>query len=73
MNFLKYHLHFTVIKTRDDKETVNDDEYENDFIILMSLITPNHYIGRKNDKIMLKWRKLKTQTNHLEKCLVNKW
>ena len=42
-----YDLYYTVIKCRDEKETV-DNQYENDFITLIDFKTPNHYNGIKN-------------------------
>ena len=36
------------------EEIVNDDEYENDYIIFVDFITPNHYIGIKNDDVILR-------------------
>ena len=52
MNINCYDLYYTVIKNRDDKEIV-DDKNENDFINFIDLF-PNHYIGRKNDNVMLR-------------------
>ena len=46
MNINYYGLYYTVIKTRDAKEIV-DNQYENDFFNFNDII-PNHYIGRKN-------------------------
>ena len=53
MNFNYQDLYHTVIKNRDEKEIVND-QYENDYINFDDIITPNHYIGRKNNKGMLR-------------------
>ena len=51
-----YDLYYTVIKTR--KENINiDDQYENDendYINFNDFITPNHYIGIKNNNEILK-------------------
>ena len=47
MNFKYYDLYYTVIKNREDKEIV-DNQYENDFINLNDVITPNHYVGIKD-------------------------
>ena len=44
MNIIYYDLYFTVIKTRDDKEIVNN---VNDYINFNDIITPNHYVGIK--------------------------
>ena len=40
-----YDLYYTVIKTRNEKQKVNDEfqNYENDFISLNDVIIPNHY------------------------------
>ena len=54
MNKNYYDLYFTVMKNKDDKEIVNYDDYENDYINFKDFITPNLYIGRKNDNVMLK-------------------
>ena len=47
MNINYYDLYYTVIKNRKEKEIVNDDEYENDYISLNDVIIPNHYVGIK--------------------------
>ena len=52
MNINYYDLYYTVIKTRDDKEIV-DDKYENDYFNFNDIV-PNHYIGRKNDDVKLR-------------------
>ena len=51
MNINYYGLYYTVIKTRDDNEIVNNNE--NDYINFNDFITPNHYIGIKknNEKL----------------------
>ena len=49
MNINFYDLNYSVIKNRDEKE-IEDKEYENDFINFNDFITPNYYIGIKNDK-----------------------
>ena len=46
-----YDLYYTIIKSRDEKESVNDNEI--DYIFFNDFITPNHYIGIKNDNVML--------------------
>ena len=46
MNIKYYDLYYTVIKNRDEKEIV-DNQYENDYISLNDVITPNHYVGIK--------------------------
>ena len=54
MNINYYDLYYTVIKNRDDKEIVNDGEYENDCINFNEFITPSQYIGRKNHTEILR-------------------
>ena len=46
MNINYYDFYYTVIKTRKEKENV-DDQYENDYINFNDFINPNHYIGIK--------------------------
>ena len=46
MNVKYYDLYYTVIKSRDEKEIV-DNQYENDFNNLNDVIIPNHYVGIK--------------------------
>ena len=49
-------LYYTVIENRDDKEIV-DEKYENkeiEYISFIDFITPNHYIGRKNNHVILR-------------------
>ena len=56
MNINYYDLYYTVIKTRDESRDI-DNQYENDendYISLNDIIIPNHYIGRKNDNVMLR-------------------
>ena len=48
-----FDLFYTVIKNRDEKEIV-DNEYEHDFINFTDFITPNYYIGIKNDDEILR-------------------
>ena len=50
--FKNYDFYYTVIKKRDEKEIV-DDQYENDYFNFNDFITPNHYIGIKNDIVIL--------------------
>ena len=52
MNINYYDLYYTVIKTRDDKKVVNDNE--NDYINSNDFITPNHYIEIKPREILLR-------------------
>ena len=47
MNINFYDLYYTVTKTRDEKEIV-DDKHENDFM------TPNHYVGIKPREFILR-------------------
>ena len=56
MNINYYDLYYTVIKTRDEKEIV-DNQYENNdnyFINLNDFIDPNHYIGIKPRETILR-------------------
>ena len=46
MNIKYYDLYFTVIKNRDEKESV-DNQYENDFISSNDVIIPIYYVGIK--------------------------
>ena len=52
MNINYYDLYYTVIKSRNEKEIV-DNQYENDSINFNDII-PNLYIGIKNDKVILR-------------------
>ena len=56
LNKFHYDLYFTVIKNRGDKEIVKNkcEDNENDFKNYVDFITPNYYIGRENDNILLK-------------------
>ena len=51
-----YDLYYTIIKKRDDKEIVSENEYENDkvYINFDDFIYPNHHNGQKNDNELLK-------------------
>ena len=57
MNIKYYDLYYIVIETRDENKNI-DDRYENDendYINISDIITtPNHYIGIKIDKVILK-------------------
>ena len=53
MNINYYDLYYTVIKTRDENRDI-DNQYENDYINFNDFITPSHYIGKKNDNVMLR-------------------
>ena len=69
---------YTIIKNKDDNEIDNeivDDKFEdkeNDYLNLDNFITPNHYIGRKNDKEVLKKRKMRSQIKHFNIFLLYK-
>ena len=52
MNNNYYDSYYTIIKNRDEKENL-DNQYENDYINFNDFI-PNHYIGRKSDKEILR-------------------
>ena len=53
MKMIYYDFYYTVIKSRNEKELVNDEsEFFKDFII------PSQYIGRNKDNVMLRQRKL---------------
>ena len=58
-NFNSYDLYYTVIKTRDEKEIV-DNQYENGFI------TPNQCIGIKNVNVILRWKRMRSVLNDFE-------
>ena len=47
-------FYYTVIRNRDDKEIMNDDERGNDYIIYEDFITPNLYIGIKRNNVILR-------------------
>ena len=49
MNINYNDLYYTVIKNRVEK-----DNNENDYINFHDIITPHHYIGRKNNKEILR-------------------
>ena len=51
MNIKYYDFYYTVFKNRDEKKFINA-QYEKDYINF-SDITPNHYIGRRNDNTLL--------------------
>ena len=56
MNINYYDLYYTVIKTRDENKDI-DNQYENDendYININDFITPNHYIGIKNNNEILR-------------------
>ena len=47
------------MKNRAEKEddNIEYEKNESDYIIYDDFITLNHYIGRKNDDVKLRWRK----------------
>ena len=55
MNIKYYDLYYTVMKNRAEIEVVKDkhENIESDYLNYKEFITPIHYIGRKNDNIML--------------------
>ena len=57
MNINYYDLYYTVTKTRDENENI-DNQYENDYHDYIDIndfmIAPNHYIGVKNNNEILK-------------------
>ena len=69
MNNNYYNLHYTVIKNRDEKEIVKDqyENNENDYISFHDFITPNHYIGRKNNSYYIN-RDAKMDTRKCDNC-----
>ena len=75
MNNNYYVLYYTVIKNRDDKDNLIDknENIENNYINFHNLITPNHYKGRKIDKIIFKKKNLRYQINHFNILLLHKW
>ena len=58
MNITYYDLYYTVIKNRKEKDNEEEQKEnvddENDYINFQDFKTPNHYIGRKNDNVMLR-------------------
>ena len=56
MNVNYYDLNYSVIKTRDENRDI-DNQYkneENDYIDINDFITPNHYIGIKQNNEILR-------------------
>ena len=55
MNINYFDLFYTIIKTREENEDIDiqNDEYDNDYINFNDIV-PNHYIGRKNDNVILR-------------------
>ena len=54
MNITYHDLYYTLIKNRDENKIVDNDEYEIGYLKFNDFITPNHYIGRKNNKEILR-------------------
>ena len=56
MNINYHDLYYTVIKTRGENKNI-DNQYEDDYHDYIDInnfnITPNHYIGRKNNTISI--------------------
>ena len=52
MNINYYDLYYTGIKSRDEKEIEIDNE--NDYIDFNDIITPNHFVGIKPQKTILR-------------------
>ena len=56
MNIDYFDLYYTVIRIRDENKDI-DNQYEddnNDYINFNDFITPNQYIGRKNNNELLR-------------------
>ena len=55
MNINCYDLYYTVIKTRDGNKDIDNqsENDENDYIDISDYITPNHYVGIKNNNEIL--------------------
>ena len=69
MEFIYYDLYYTVIKNKDENDIV-DNHYENIYINFNDFITPDQYIGRKNNEI--KKRNLRSWINHFNKFILYK-
>ena len=56
MNINYYDLYFTVIKVRDENMDIDNqyDNDENDYIDINDLISPNHYVGIKNNNEIIR-------------------
>ena len=62
MNINYYDLYYTVIRIRDENKDT-DNQYEkddNDYVDINDFITPNHYIGIKNDIKSLRYRNMRS-------------
>ena len=57
MNINYFDLYHTVIEVRHENKDI-DNQYENNdddnYIDVNDFITPNHYIGRRNDIVMFR-------------------
>ena len=55
-NINYYDLYNTVIEVREENKVINDqyENDENDHINYEDFISPNHYVGIKNDNVMLR-------------------
>ena len=56
MNIIYYDLYNTVIKVRDENRDIDiqNENDENDYIDITDFITPNHYIGIKQNNEILR-------------------
>ena len=52
------------MKNRAEKEDekIEYEKNQNDYIIYDDFITPNHYIGRKTEDVILRWRKKRSHS-----------
>ena len=48
-----YDLFYTVIQNRREKDN-EEEQYEKDYINFNDFITPKHFFGNKNDKVILR-------------------
>ena len=55
-NINYYDLYYTVIKVRDGNRDIDNqyDNDDNDYIDINDIITPNHYIGIKQNNEILR-------------------
>ena len=63
-----------MIKNRNENKVKNDNNKRNEFVfhIFKDNVTPNPSIGRNSNDLMLRWRKVKSHTNHFKNFLLNK-
>ena len=61
-------------KNRNENEVVNDNnkKKEFDFRNFNDNVTPNLSLGRNTNDLMLRWKKIKSHTNHFKYFLLNK-